>query len=46
MKAIKQRWIKKYGYSPSDSELLSMYTSGSLCLSDKEEDELIKHFEL
>lgn len=44
METIRERWIKKYGYLPSDSEILSMYTSGSMLLSDKEENELITYF--
>lgn len=46
METIRERWVKKYGYTPSDSEVLSMYTSGSLLLSYKEEDELLTYFKM
>jgi len=46
MKAIKKRYQQKYGYSPTDNEVLSLYLSGELTLSDKEENQLIEYFNL
>lgn len=46
MKSIINKWEKKYGYKPSDSEVLNAYTNGELCLSDTEENQLLKYFNL
>jgi hypothetical protein len=46
MESIKKRHQQKYGYSPTDNEVLSLYLNGELTLSDKEENKLIKHFNL
>jgi hypothetical protein len=46
METIRQRCLKKYGYIPSDNEILKSYWSGELILNDKEEDELLEHFNL
>lgn len=45
MKNIVKKYEKKYGYKPSTRELYSLYTSGCLVLSDREEDELLRLFE-
>jgi hypothetical protein len=36
---------KKYGYMPTDYELLSLYQQGYLTLTDKQENEVIQYFE-
>ena len=46
MQQIKNNYLKIYGYSPSDTELLNLYLSGQLLLTDKEENELIIFFNL
>ena len=46
MKAIRKEWFKKYGYNPIDSEILYLYQCGDLRLSDKQEDDLLKYFNL
>jgi hypothetical protein len=45
IKKLIANYIKKYGYTPSVYELHSLYTSGSLSLTDKQENELLKYFE-
>ena len=44
MKTIIKRYIKKFGYSPTISELYDLYTQGMLKLSDRDENELIKKY--
>jgi len=46
MQKIKANYFKKYGYTPSDNEILNLYTQGELTLTDKQENELIKYFNL
>jgi hypothetical protein len=46
MTSIKKKWSLKFGYLPSDSEVLNAYTNGELCLSDSEENQLLKYFNL
>jgi len=46
MQSIKKSYLKIYGYEPTDNELLSLYTQGSLLLTDSQEDEIIKYFNL
>jgi hypothetical protein len=41
---LKTSYLKKYGYSISDYELKSLYTSGSLILSDSLENSLLNYF--
>ena len=43
MKTIKERLAKKLGYMPSDYEIVSMYQSGRLTLTDSEENEIINY---
>lgn len=46
MQQIKNNYLKVYGYMPTDNEVLSLYLSGSLLLTDKEENEIIIYFNL
>jgi hypothetical protein len=46
MKTIKKDFLKKHGYAPGDSEILSLYRQGQLNLTDKQENEIITHFNL
>ena len=46
MKQIKKDYLKKYGYTPTDSEILNLYFQGELILTDTQENELIKYFNL
>jgi hypothetical protein len=46
MEAIKKKHLKIYGYLPTDNEVLSLYFSGQLLLTDKQENEIIKYFNL
>jgi hypothetical protein len=46
MNQIRKNYLKNYGYTPTDSELLCLYTNGCLLLTDNEENELIKYFNL
>jgi hypothetical protein len=43
MKTIKERLAKKLGYMPSDYEIVSMYQSGMILLTDREEDIIINY---
>ena len=43
MRTIKERLSKKLGYIPSDYEIVSMYQSGRLTLTDSEENEIINY---
>lgn len=44
MEAIKNNYLKTYGYNPTDAEILALYSQGALVLTDKQENELIKYF--
>jgi len=46
MENLKKQYRKKYGYSPSDNEILNLYFQGNLNLTNKQENEIIKHFNL
>lgn len=46
MKNLIRKYNLKFGYSPTLYELYSLYTSGSLILSDKEEDVILHYIEL
>jgi len=46
MQDIKKMYLKKYGYTPNDNEILNLYFSGQLTLNDKQENDLIKYFNL
>ena len=43
MRTIKEGLAKKLGYMPSDYEVVSMYQSGMLLLTDSEENEIINY---
>lgn len=45
MKNLIKQYQDKYGYTPSIGELYSQYTSGSLQLTDEQENELITKLE-
>ena len=45
MKTIIKKYVEKFGYTPSISELYNLYTQGALRLSDIEENTLIREFE-
>lgn len=44
--AIKKEYSKIFGYVPNDSEILYLYQCGELKLTDMQENELIKYFNL
>jgi hypothetical protein len=46
MNLIKKNYLKIYGYTPDDSEILNLYTNGELLLTDEQENEIIKYFNL
>lgn len=46
MNNIRKKHLKKYGYLPSDIEILDLYRCGELILTDTEEDELLKYFDM
>ena len=46
MELIKKSYLNLYGYVPNDSEILYLYQCGSLILTDAQENEIIKHFNL
>lgn len=46
MNTIKEKWVKKYGYKPTENEILYAYQCGNIELTDEEENKLIKHFKL
>jgi len=46
MQDIKKKYLKIYGYIPTDKEILNLYFQGELCLSDKQENEIILYFNL
>ena len=45
MNTIIKRYVEKFGYTPTISELHSLYTQGVLRLSDLEENTLIREKE-
>jgi hypothetical protein len=46
MNTIRKDFLEQYGYTPDDFELLDLYRCGELILTDKQENELIKYFNL
>jgi hypothetical protein len=46
MTNIKKQYYKVYGYMPTDKEILNLYSQGVLSLTDKQENELLKYFNL
>jgi hypothetical protein len=44
MKSIKENFLKKYGYTPDDNDILNLYLTGELLLTDRQENELLKYF--
>jgi hypothetical protein len=46
MQTIKNSYLKKYGYIPTDEEILNLFLSGQLSLTDRQENEIIKYFYL
>lgn len=46
MNTIRKQWLKDFGYSPSDNEILDAYYCGTITLSDKEENSLLEYFNL
>ena len=46
MQQIKNNYLKFYGYTPTDTEVLSLYLNGSLSLTDKQENEILIYFNL
>jgi len=46
METIKKDYLKRYGYTPADAEILALYTQGQLILTDKQENQLIEYFNL
>lgn len=45
MKKIIKMFEKNYGYKPTIFEVYQLYTSGSILMTNKIENELIKEFE-
>lgn len=46
MESIKKQYSKIYGYMPTDQDILSLYMQGDLKLTDKQENQIIKYFNL
>jgi hypothetical protein len=46
MNSIRKDYLKAHGYLPSDAELLDQYRCGELLLTDSQENELLKYFNL
>jgi hypothetical protein len=46
MREIKDNYNNENGYFPTDAEIFNLYLLGELILSDKQENELIKYFNL
>lgn len=46
MENIKKQYCKIYGYMPTDQDILSLYMQGDLKLTDKQENQIIKYFNL
>ena len=46
MTNIKKQYLKLYGYFPTDNEVLNLYYQGAILLTDKQENQLIKYFNL
>jgi hypothetical protein len=46
MQTIKENYLKIYGYAPNDNEILNLYLTGQLFLTDRQEDEILKYFNL
>ena len=45
METLIKKLTKQFGYTPSNNEIISLYYQGSLYLTDKEENEIIKMIE-
>lgn len=46
MNSIRINFTETYGYIPTDNDILSLYRSGDLILTDSQENDLIKYFNL
>jgi len=46
MQNIKKQYQKLFGYMPTDQEILSLYLQGDLIVTDNQENEIIKYFNL
>lgn len=46
MEAIKTNYSKIHGYNPTNEEILDLYLQGELTLTDKQENEILKYFNL
>jgi hypothetical protein len=46
MREIKDNYNNQYGYFPTDAEILSLYLLGELKINDKQENELLRYFNL
>jgi hypothetical protein len=46
MQNIKKQYQKLFGYMPTDQEILSLYLQGDLIVTDNQEDQIIKYFNL
>lgn len=46
MQTIKKNYSKIYGYEPTNEEILNLYFQGCLLLTDKQENQIIKYFNL
>lgn len=46
MQKIRQFYFKNYGYTPTDKEILNFYFNGELKLTDKQENEILKYFNI
>lgn len=45
MQTLLKEYANKYGYTPTMQELYSLYSSGSINLTGKQENELLAYFE-
>jgi hypothetical protein len=46
MQNIKKQYQQDFGYIPTDAEILNLYYQGQIVLTDKQENDLIKYFNL
>ena len=45
METIRKKLLRKWGYLPSDNEIISLYRQGELVLTDREENSILKVIE-
>lgn len=45
METIKEKLSRRFGYIPSESEIISLYYCGELTLSDREENAILEYID-